>query len=120
MTEKTTKPTDAVTLNLETIVQTTEARHFIDEIRSVGKILSLKDSEVTFKGEEIAKIGIVGDCKSVQLFKCPNGYFVFCNKAFSMTNWSAADSSLENLLNNIYDPQITEKIAEALKSAKAA
>ena len=115
MSEKTEQPKDKVKLDVETILLTTEGRHFIKQIQSVSRILLINHSEVTFKGEEMAKLGYVGDCKSVQLFKCPDGYFLFCNKAMSMNNWSAVDASLENLLNKVYDPEIKEKVAAALK-----
>ncbi len=117
MSEKTVQPKDNVKLDVETILLTTEGRHFIKQIQSVSRILLISHSEVTFKGEEIAKLGYVGDCKSVRLFKCPDGYFLFCNKAMSMNNWSAADTSLNNLLNKVYDPQIKEKVAMALDPA---
>lgn len=120
MSDKAPRPKDVVTLDTETILQTTEGRRYINQINSVSTILTLKGSEVTFKGEEIARIGIVADCKSVQLFKCPRGYFIFCNKALTMNNWSAAGAVLEDLLNKLYDPQIKEKIVEQLKETSEA
>ena len=112
MSEKPSQPKDRVKLNVETILQTSEGRSFLNQINQVGRVLAMKDSEVEFKGEEIAKTGFVSDCKSVQLFKCPNGYFVFCNKTFSMNNWSAAGASIDEILKQIDDEAIRSALAE--------
>jgi len=115
--EKTPRPKDIVKLDVETVLQTTEGRSFLNQLNEVSRVLSVRDSAVDFKGEEILKTGYLGDCKSVQLFKCPNGYFLFCNKAFTKNNWSAAGSKLNDVIEKIQDGQIKKKISETLASA---
>jgi len=114
MSEKPSRPKGSVKLNVETILQTSEGRSFLNQINQVGRVLAMKDSEVEFKGEEVAKTGFVSDCKSVQLFKCERGYFVFCNKTFSMNNWSTAGASIDVILNKISDEEIRAVLAEQL------
>jgi len=115
--EKAPRPKDIVKLDVETVLQTTEGRSFLNQLNEVSRVLSVRDSAVDFKGEEILKTGYLGDCKSVQLFKCPNGYFLFCNKAFTKNNWSAAGSKLNDVIEKIQDGQIKKKISETLASA---
>ena len=110
-------PKDIVKLNVETVLQTTEGRSFLNQLNEVSRVLSVRNSAVDFKGEEILKTGYLGDCKSVQLFKCPNGYFLFCNKAFTKNNWSAAGSKLNDVIEKIQDGEIKKKISETLASA---
>lgn len=120
MSEKASKPKDTVKLDVETILQTAEGRPFLNQLNSVSHVLSLKDSQVEFRGEEVLKTGFVADCKSVQLFKCPAGYFLFCNKAHTKNNWSVAGGSLEDVLSRVYDEEIRKKLDEELASAAAA
>jgi len=115
--EKAPGPKDIVKLDVETVLQTTEGRSFLNQLNEVSRVLSVRDSAVDFKGEEILKTGYLGDCKSVQLFKCPNGYFLFCNKAFTKNNWSAAGSKLNDVIEKIQDGEIKKKISETLASA---
>ena len=115
--EKAPRPKDIVKLDVETVLQTTEGRSFLNQLNEVSRVLSVRDSAVDFKGEEILKTGYLGDCKSVQLFKCPNGYFLFCNKAFTKNNWSATGSKLNDVIEKIQDGEIKKKISETLASA---
>ena len=82
MSEKPVKPKDVVSLDVETNLQTTEGRVFLNQISKVSRVLYLKDSAVEFKGEQLLKTGYIADFKSVMLYKCPNGYFIFGDKAF--------------------------------------
>ncbi len=102
MSEKAAKPKDSVKLNVETILQTSDGRRFLNQISKVSQVMAMRDAEVEFKGEEVATTGYVGDCKSVHLFKCPGGYFLFLNKAFSMNNWSAS-GELDEVLQKVDD-----------------
>ena len=120
MSEKATKPTDRVKLDVETILQTAEGRHFLNQLNFVSQIVTIKDSQVEFKGEQMVKTGYVADCKSVQLFKCPDGYFLFCNKAATKNNWSVSGRGLEEVLSKLYDNEIKNKLEEELASAEAA
>ena len=115
--EKTQNPEDTVKLDVETILQTTEGRIFLNQLNQVSRVLSIRNSEVNFKGVEVVKTGYLGDCKSVHLFKCPNGYFLFCNKAFTKNNWSAAGSKLNDVIEKIQDGEVKKKISETLASA---
>ena len=120
MSEKAPKPTDRVKLDVETILQTAEGRHFLNQLNFVSQIVTIKDSQVEFKGEQMVKTGYVADCKSVQLFKCPDGYFLFCNKAATKNNWSVSGRGLEEVLSKLYDNEIKNKPEEELASAEAA
>lgn len=120
MSEKAPKPTDRVKLDVETILQTAEGRHFLNQLNFVSQIVTIKDSQVVFKGEQMVKTGYVADCKSVQLFKCPDGYFLFCNKAATKNNWSVSGRGLEEVLSKLYDNEIKNKLEEELASAEAA
>ncbi|MCH9007584.1 MAG: hypothetical protein O7G31_07075 [Calditrichaeota bacterium] len=120
MSEKAPKPTDRVKLDVETILQTAEGRHFLNQLNFVSQIVTIKDSQVEFKGEQMVKTGYVADCKSVQLFKCPDGYFLFCNKAATKNNWSVSGRGLEEVLSKLYDNEIKNKLEEELASAEAA
>ncbi len=115
--EKTQNPEDTVKLDVETILQTTEGRSFLNQLNQVSRVLSMRNSEVNFKGVEVVKTGYLGDCKSVHLFKCPNGYFLFCNKASTKNNWSAAGSKLNDVIEKIQDGEVKKKISETLASA---
>lgn len=119
MSEKAPKPTDRVKLDVETILQTAEGRHFLNQLNFVSQIVTIKDSQVEFKGEQMVKTGYVADCKSVQLFKCPDGYFLFCNKAATKNNWSVSGRGLEEVLSKLYDNEIKNKLEEELASAEA-
>ena len=103
-----------IKLDTETILQTAEGRPFIKQINSVSHVLSMKNSEVEFKGEELVKTGYVGDCKSVQLFKCPGGFFLFCTKSFTKNNWSTAGTTLDQVLSAVTDPDIRKALEEAV------
>ena len=120
MSEKAPKPTDRVKLDVETILQTAEGRHFLNQLNFVSQIVTIKNSQVEFKGEQMVKTGYVADCKSVQLFKCPDGYFLFCNKAATKNNWSVSGRGLEEVLSKLYDNEIKNKLEEELASAEAA
>jgi hypothetical protein len=121
MSEKTTKPKDLVILDLETNVQTAEGRIFLNQLNAVSHVLYLKDTTVEFKGEEVVRTGYVGDFKSLMLYKCPNGYFLFGDKAFGKNNWSAVGKTLDELLTKVKGEEIKKKIAEgAAQSALAA
>lgn len=117
--EKAPKANDTVKLDVETVLQTSEGRSFLNQLNAVSRVLSIKNSEVEFKGEEILKTGYVGDCKSVHLFKCPDGYFLFCNKAFTRNNWSAASEKLIDVIDKAYDGEIKNKISQILRTEAA-
>ncbi len=110
MSEKAAKANDHISLDVETILQTTEARNYLNQINQVSRVLFMKNSQVEFKGEEILKTGYISDCKSVLLYKCPNGYFLFCNKVFSMNNWSTAATDTVELLAQIEDSEIKKRV----------
>lgn len=112
MSEKAAKPKDRVKLDVQTILHTTEGRPFINQLNTVSHVLTMKDSEVEFKGELLAKTGYVSDCKSAQLFRCPNGYFLFCDKAFTNNNWSAIGQSINEVLSKLDDADIKNKLQE--------
>ena len=116
MSEKEPKPKDRAKLDVETILQTTEGRSFLNNINSVSQVLAIVNSTVEFKGEEIVKTGYVGDCKSVHLFKCPNGYFLFCNKAFTMNNWSTTGTTVDEVIAKTYDNDIKKRIKEEISA----
>jgi len=113
MSEKAAKPKDVVTLDLETNVQTAEGRIFLNQLNTVSHVLHLKDTTVEFKGEEVLRTGYVGDFKSLMLYKCPNGYFLFGDMAFGKNNWSVIGRSLNDLLAKVSDKDIKKKITEA-------
>lgn len=112
MSEHATKIKDEVKLDVESNVQTMEGRVFVNQLNEVSHVLALKDTEIVFKGEEILKTGYVGDCKSVILYKCPNGFFLFCDKAFGKTNWSAIGKTLNELLDKVRDQEVKKRIKE--------
>jgi len=101
-------------LDTETSLHTSEGRIFINQLRSVTEIISILDTSAQFKGEEIVKTGYLGEYKSVHLFKCPKGYFLFCNKTFTKNNWSIADSDLEALMSKISDNDVVQRLKEEL------
>lgn len=115
MSEKAAKPKDVMSLDLESNVQTFEGRKFLNQLNSVSHVLHLKDTTVQFKGEEVLKTGYVGDFKSLILYKCPNGYFLFADKAFGKNNWSVTGGTLEELLAKLPDGDVRKKLTEALK-----
>ncbi|MCZ6803916.1 MAG: hypothetical protein O7D86_08285 [Proteobacteria bacterium] len=47
--EKAPKPKDTVKLDVETILQTTEGRSFLNQLNQVSRVLSIRNSEVNFK-----------------------------------------------------------------------
>jgi hypothetical protein len=114
MSEKAKKASDVVSLDVETILQTTEGRIFLNQLNTVSKVLRMIDSTVEFKGEELLKTGYVSDCKSIQLFKCPNGYFLFLNKAFTKNNLSFAEPDIDGLLDKIADNEIKDRLEKEL------
>lgn len=120
MSEKAAKPKDVATLDTETNLQTTEGRKFINQLNTVSHVLHLKDTTVTFKGEEVLKTGYVGDFKSLILYKCPRGYFLFGDKAFGKNNWSMIASSEDELLAKLNDGEIKKKISEAVSAGAVA
>lgn len=119
MSEK-SQPESSVTLDVESETNTAEGRQFLRHIVAVSRVLQMKDTQITFKGEELLKISFVGDCKSVQLFKCPTGYFLFCNKSFTKNNWSAAGKTVSEVVEAVYDPEVKSRLAEGISAAVAA
>jgi hypothetical protein len=117
MSERVPKTAGVVKLDVESVLFTTEGRGFVKQLAEVSRIISLKNTEVEFIGEEILKTGYIADCKSVQIFKCPKGYFLFCNKAFTMNNWSAIADDLQQLQAKAYDDLMRQKIAELGETA---
>ena len=116
MAERSDKSAGVVTLDVESNVQTVEGRVFLKQLNEVSHVLHLKDTEVRFKGEVILKADYVGDCKSVILYKCPRGYFLFCDKVFGKTNWSAIGSTLPELLEKVQDEAIRKRIEEEVSA----
>ena len=112
MPEKPVKSKDVVSLNVETNLQTTEGRIFLNQINKVSRVLHLKDSMVEFKGEQLLKTGYIADFKSVIFYKCPNGYFIFGNKAFGKNNWSATGHDLDEVVSQVADDKIKKMILE--------
>jgi len=120
MSDKPAKPQDIVKLDTETILQTAEGRVFINQLNTVSHVLSMQDAELQFKGEEVLKTGYIGDWKSIQLFKCPNGFFLFCDAAFGKNNWSAIGETVEEVLGKIGDKEVRQRVEEELAAEKAA
>ncbi|MFQ5824785.1 MAG: hypothetical protein ACE5JB_12065 [bacterium] len=110
MTEHATKPKAVVKLDIETNVQTGEGRIYLKQLNRVSHVLFLRAAEVEFKGELVLKTGYVGDCKSVMLYKCPNGYFLFCDKAFGKNNWSAIGQTFEEVIAKVSNEEIKKKL----------
>ncbi|HEX9654046.1 MAG TPA: hypothetical protein VGA99_10065 [bacterium] len=113
MSEKTAKAKDVMTLDVETNLQTTEGRKYLNQLNTVSHVLHLKDTTVTFKGEEVLKTGYLGDFKSLSLYKCPKGYFLFGDRAFGKNNWSVMANTLDELLAKLGEGEVKQKIAEA-------
>ena len=65
MSEKPVKPKDVVSLDVESNLQTTEGRVFLNQINKVSRVLYLKDTAVEFKGEQLLNTGYIADFKSV-------------------------------------------------------
>ncbi|MFQ5771189.1 MAG: hypothetical protein ACE5HX_11675 [bacterium] len=107
-------------MDVETNVQITEGRIFLDQLNKVSHVLSLKSTEVEFKGEPIFKTGYLGRFKSLTLYKCPNGYFLFGDKAFGKNNWSIIGSTLDELLTKIPHKEIKKKITEEVAAGSEA
>ena len=120
MSEKPVKPKDVVLLDVETNLQTTEGRVFLNQISKVSRVLYLKDSAVEFKGEQLLKTGYIADFKSVMLYKCPNGYFIFGDKAFGKNNWSAVGHDLDEVASQVDDEKIKKMISELKAPVPAA
>ena len=121
MSEKPAKRKDVASLDVETNLQTTEGRIFLNHLNTASRVLLVKGSTVEFKGEEILKTGYVGDFKSIILYKCPKGYFLFGDRAFGNDNLSMVGATVEELLSKIEDKEIKERISEAhLNAAEAA
>lgn len=114
------KAQDVVTLDVESNLQTTEGRSFINQLNQVSHVLHLKDTVVQFKGETLIATGYVGDYKTVQLYKCPNGYFLFADMAFGKDNWSVIGRTLDEVLGQVQDKEVTKKIKEELSSVSEA
>lgn len=112
MSEKAAKSKDSVKLDVETILQTAEGRVFINQLNTVSHVLAMRDSEIEFKGEDMVKTGYVSDYKSVQLFKCPKGYFLFFDKAFGKNNFSFIAETMDELLSKISDADVKQKLME--------
>lgn len=106
-------------LDFETSLFTIEGRIFLKQLSSVSYVLSVKDSGAEFWGEEKVKTGYVGDCKSVHLFECPEGFLLFCNKAFTQNNWSATGQTAAEVLDKVYDIEIKKRVEEELSGAVA-
>ncbi len=120
MSEKEPKAKDVTTLDVETNVQTTEGRVFLDQLNKVSHVLLLQDTEVTFKGELVFKTGYVGDYKSIQLYKCPRGFFLFFDVAYGKNNRSLVATTIDELLKQIPDKKIREQVAQAASEQIAA
>ncbi|MCG8607447.1 hypothetical protein MJD09_21005, partial [bacterium] len=103
MSDKPAKAKEIVSLDVETNLQTTEGRIYLNQLQTVSQVFLLKDSIVEFKGEELLKTGYIGDFKSVALYRCPNGYFSFGDRAFGKHNWSASGKDLDEILAQISD-----------------
>lgn len=106
-------------LDFETSLFTIEGRTFLKQLSSVSRVLSVKDAGAEFWGDEKVKTGYVGDCKSVQLFECPDGFLLFCNKAFTNNNWSATGQTVAEVLDKVSNFDVKKKIEEELSNAGA-
>ncbi len=106
-----------VKLDVGTNLFTIEGRAFSKQLNMVSRVLSVSDAGVEFWREEKVKTGYVGDCKSIQLYECPEGFFLFCNKAFSNNNWSATGQTAADILDKIYDGEIKKKIEQTIAEA---
>lgn len=115
--EKVAKPKDVVTLDVETNVQTTEGRIFLHQLNAVSHVLQPKDTKVEFKGEQVFKSGYIGEFKSVVLYKCPKGYFLFGDKVFGNNNVSWIGGDLDELLSKVSDKEIIQKIQDECAAA---
>ncbi|MFQ5605930.1 MAG: hypothetical protein ACE5HS_21885 [bacterium] len=110
MSEHASKSKDVVTLDVETNVLTAEGRVFLNKLNTVSRVLFLRDTKVDFKGAQILKTGYIGDFKCIEIYKCPNGFFLFGNRAFGNNNWSVIGKTLDELLDQIGDLEIKKKI----------
>ncbi len=116
MAEK-TKNAGQVSLDLETNTETSEGRVFIDALAQVTVILARRKSEVTFQGKEIARLQWIGDNRSVTIYECPNGYFVFFDKLVGKNNWAVSGASLEEVLAKVPDEETRKALITALQPA---
>jgi hypothetical protein len=114
MSDETPQLAEVVKLDTEAVLLTSEGRTFLNQLTCVSRIITISNTTVTFKGKEVMKTGYWGDYKSVQLFECPQGYFLFCNKLFSKNNWSAAASDLDTLFQQITDRALADRIQQEL------
>ena len=72
-----------------------------------------------FKGEQVLKTGYMGDYKSLILYKCPKGYFLFGDKAFGKNNVSWIGDDLDALLENVSDKEIIKRITTEVTGSAA-
>ena len=103
-----------VSLDVESNVQTLEGRVFLKQLNEVSHVLHLKDTEVKFFGEEIARLVYVGDYKNIILYQCPKGYFLFFDCAIGKNNWSLIGRTVDEILNKIPDQKIKKQLQEKL------
>jgi hypothetical protein len=108
-----------VTLDLETNTHTSEGRIFIDTLQAVTRILARLKSEVTFEGKEIARVQWVSDNKSITIYECPNGYFLFFDKLIGKDNRAISAKTLEEALAKVPDEESRKALQEALEPATA-
>ncbi len=120
MSEKGARPKDVVILDVETNVQTAEGRVFLNQLNAVSRVLHLKDTTVQFKGEVVAQTGYVGDFKSLTLYKCPNGYCLFGDKAFGKNNVAWVGKTVEEVLAQVPDEAARRQVAELVTTREAA
>lgn len=109
------KDANVVTLDLETNTNTSEGRFFVDTLQAVTLILARRKSEVTFQGKEVAKAEFVGDNRSVSVYECPRGYFIFFDKLVGKNNWALSAATLDQALAKIPDEETQKALSEALK-----
>lgn len=103
-----------VSLDVESNVQTLEGRIFLKQLNEVSHVLHLKDTEVKFFGEEIARLEYVGDYKSIILYQCPRGYFLFFDRAIGKNNWSLVGQSIDEIIDNLSDEEVKTQLQEKL------
>jgi hypothetical protein len=117
MSDENTTAETIAKVDTENSLFTSEGRLYIKQLRSVSEIVAINETTAQFKGEEIVKTGYVGDYKSVHLFKCKKGYFLFCNKLFTKHNWSAAAEELDTLLQQVPDKNVSELLKKELAAS---
>jgi hypothetical protein len=104
-------------IDTEACLHTAEGRVYLNQLKSVTKVTGISETTAHFIGEEIVKLGYTGEYKSIHLFRCPDGYFLFCNKTFSKNNWSASDRELDVLLDKVSDVEVVEGLKKELSAA---